>query len=390
MVGQPSWDGLDERGSILDGRTAAAKRYSFVVEADILKPDVKDDWTAFHDGLRANQVKEAIRVHVIRALNDLLANTRKDRKKAALAESRNALEGLPRITRNVIGRFVDEVQEKCPTLSQGDLARTVAVFTKMEQARSGYDLLERLAACSPSDLDTWNRLMQEWTASNAEIVLGELRRRLDLIRQLQELVDTATTDELHDLQPLFALGLWIFGPEYEAVDFTSNRAMATVIRKLLGGTDDEVSRRRPDFVALADRSIGVYAQDSYDEGGEVAGVRKVLIVELKKGGFTVTVSELRQGEDYASEIRKANLVRPSTEIVVFVLGASLADDAVDERTVGKTRILPMMYATLLKRAHARTFNLQRKLEEAQPIVEADAEVEEILAQPAQTSFLGDS
>jgi hypothetical protein len=386
MVGQPSWDGLDERGAILDGRTTAAKRYSFVIEADFLKPDVKHDWTGFLDTQRSSAVREAVRTHVIKLLDDLLADTRKERKKAALEENRKALGELSRLSRKVLGQFVDEVQEKCPTLSQGDLARTVEVFTKMEQARSGFDLLQRLATCSPDDIDTWNRLMQEWTASNAEVVLRELGRRIDLIKQLQSLVNTATTDELHDLQPLFARGLWIFGPEYEAVDFASNRGMVSVIRNLLGGTETEVARLRPDLVALPDRSIGVYAADSYDESGEVAGVRKVLIVELKKGGFTITRDELRQGEDYAHEVRKANLVRADTEIIVYVLGASLGDDA-QERTVGNTtKLIPMMYDTVLKRAHARTFNLQKKLEATQPRIDPDDEVEEVLSQPEQQEF----
>lgn len=86
----------------------------------------------------------------------------------------------------------------------------------------------------------------------------------------------------------------MFGPELESADFTSNRQMVTVIRTLLGGTEDQLSTRRPDFVALPDRSIGIYSADSYDNGGEVCGIRKVVIVELKKGGFEVTTSEIRQ------------------------------------------------------------------------------------------------
>ena len=39
---------LDAEGAYLDGRTEQAKRFSFVVEANCLKPDVKADWTAFH------------------------------------------------------------------------------------------------------------------------------------------------------------------------------------------------------------------------------------------------------------------------------------------------------------------------------------------------------
>ena len=72
--------------------------------------------------------------------------------------------------------------------------------------------------------------MTKWTAAGAEIVLGELHRRLMLLSAMQELTENPTTDELHDLQPLFDEGLWIFGTEYEAVDFRSNRGINGVIR----------------------------------------------------------------------------------------------------------------------------------------------------------------
>jgi len=382
MVGVPSWDGLDSRGAILDGRTTLAKRCSFVIEADILKDDVRADWSGFHDTARSVAVRDAVRKWVMEALGKLMADSRRERKKEALVQSKAFLTKLPDLSRRLVGQFVDEVQQKCPTLSQGDLARTVTIFSKLEVARSGYELLEKLSVCSPDDLDTWNRLMEEWTASNAEIVLSELKRRLELIERLQPLVNVATTDELHELQPLFARGLWIFGPEYESVEFTSNRAMATVIGHLLGGTSDEVSARRPDVVALSDRSVCCYAADRFDQQGEVVGVRKVLIVELKKGGFTIGTAELRQGEDYALELQKANLVSRDTEFIVFVLGARVSDDANEERTVGKAiRVIPMMYETILKRAHARTFYLQRKLQAAQPTVCRDTDVEEVLAMP---------
>jgi hypothetical protein len=389
MVGHSSWDGLDGNGAILDGRTLAARRYSFLVEADFLKNDIKADWSGFRDNQRTKDVREHARHHIIKALDELLADTRKDRKKAVLAENRKALGALSRVSRNAVGRFVDEVQTRCPQLSQGDLVRTVEIFTKMEESRSGYDLLRRLAACSPNDIDTWNRLMLEWNANSAEIVLGELGKRLDLLGQLQALVGNTTADELHDLQPLFARGLWIFGPEYEAVDFSSNRTMCTLIRTLLGGSTKPIEdSRRPDLVALPDRSIGLYSADSYDDDGEVCGVRKVLVVELKKGGFQLTVDELRQGEDYAQALRGAKHVQKSTEILVYVLGEGLKDGAEEVRKVGDfTKILPMRYETVLKRAHARTFNLQRKLEAKQPL-QPDAEVEEVLSEPDQNSMFG--
>ena len=63
---------------------------------------------------------------------------------------------------------------------------------------------------------------------------------------------------------------------------------------------------------------------------------------------------------------------------MYVLGEGLKDGAEEVRKVGDfTKILPMRYETVLKRAHARTFNLQRKLEAKQPL-QPDAEVEEVL------------
>ena len=379
MVAQPSWDGLDEVGAILDGRTAAAKRYSFIVEADFMKPDVKPDWTGFFGSTRWNDTRNAARTFVIQRLDEVLALSRKDRKVRALTENRYALGQLSSVSRRSLGQFVDEIQQKCPRLSEGDLSRTVEVYTKFEQARSGYDLLSRLAACSPDDLDTWNRLMQEWTARDAEVVLGELDRRLRLIEKLQGLVNTATADELHDLQPLFERGLWLFGPEYEAVDFRSNRAMSEVLKRLLKSPESDGSLNRPDFVVLPDASIGVYAAAAWNDGGELSGFRKVLIVELKKGGFKVSQHEMSQALGYADELRGASTLQRATAIVAYVLGAK-RDDNVEEMTKGEsTKIIPMTYDVLLARGHARTFNLLDRIKRERPVA-LDGEVEAVIAE----------
>jgi len=99
-----------------------------------------------------------------------------------------------------------------------------------------------------------------------------------------KLVEDPKTDELQEFQLLFENGLWIFGPEYESRDFLSNRTLATVVKKFFGGEviEYEYSKKRPDFIALADRSIGVYSSDDYDSENEVCGIRKILIVELKR------------------------------------------------------------------------------------------------------------
>jgi hypothetical protein len=379
MVGEPSWSGLTDDGAVLDGRTAAAKTYAFVIEADILKEDVKADWSGFHASARRNAVVDAVHKAVIDTLRGLMAKTRKERKKAVLEQHLTSVRSLTTESKNVIGQFIDDLQAQCPTMSEGDLSRTVGVLAKMEQSRSGYDLLRRLDACTPEDIDKWNEIMLQWTALDAELVLSELQKRLALIDRLQKLVHSTETDELHDLQPLFEKGLWIFGPEYEAVDFRSNRGMAHVIRKFLHVEGDAtVSQRRMDFIALPDASIGAYSADSYAGTGEVSGYRKVLILELKKGGFELKQAEVDQGRDYAKELRTAGAVQRDTEIVVYVLGASLESGLEPATSGAHTVIEPMTYDVVLSRAHARTFHLQRKLQESAATLNLDAEVLEVL------------
>jgi len=379
-VGEPSWDRLDDEGAYLDGRTEHAKKFSFIVMADFLTPgqDVKADWSDFHANQRTNAVRDAVHRYVIKEIQAQLASTRKERKKTAIENSRELMGELPAISKNTIGQFIDEVQEKCPTMSDRDLSRTVQVLAKLEQSRSGYDLLTQLAACSPDDLDTWNSLMQRWTASSAEVILNELDRRLKLIERMEKLVENPLADELHDIQPLFERGLWIFGPEFESVDFRSNRGLAEVIGKFLGGANYKPPNRRPDFVVLPESSIGAYCADAHDTTGEICGIRKVAILELKKGGFCVTQKEADQARDYAKEVRKGGRVHATAEIVAFVLGATLEDGLETAEYGGNTRIIPMVYQTVLRKAHQRTFNLQRKLLEAQPAWVSDPEVEEVL------------
>ena len=387
-VGEPSWDRLDDEGAYLDGRTEHAKKFSFIVQADFLTPgqDVKSDWSDFHANQRVNDVRDAVHRYVIKEIQAQLATTRKERKKTAIENSRDLMGELPTISKRTIGQFIDEVQENCPTISDRDLSHTVQVLAKLEQCRSGYDLLAQLAACSPADLDTWNTLIQQWTASNAELVLNELDKRLKLIERLEKLVENPLSDELHDLQPLFERGLWIFGPEYEAVDFRSNRGLAEIIGRFLGGADYKPSQRRPDFVVLPDISIAAYCADAYDPAGEISGIRKVAILELKKGGFCVTQKEADQARDYSKEIRKAGRIHATTEIVAYVLGATLEEglEAMDYGT--NTRIIPMVYQTILRKAHQRTFNLQKRLQEVQPASLSDPEVEAVLRMDRQTDL----
>jgi ribosomal protein S25 len=113
-------------------RGSLARRYSFVVEADILEPFRKPDWTGFFAGAEVNAARKAVHRHIIQTLNQLQSANRKERKKIALEQTKSALRDMTTISRQQVARFIDEVQESCPTISEA----SKRMATKMNNLNS--------------------------------------------------------------------------------------------------------------------------------------------------------------------------------------------------------------------------------------------------------------
>lgn len=390
LVGEPSWKGFDE-DAFLDARSAEAKRYTFIIEADMLADYVTADWSGFNPDVEVSRVYSIAKTHILAMLRGLLGDVHKARKLTALGENRDKLRGLPTDSLNYIGKIVDEVQGKYPSFGERELLATVEVIANLEKSRSGFTLLEQLMRLRPDDLDQLSEILSKWTVQEAQVVLGELEKRLKLIENLERLVENPSTDELHELQPLFERGLWIFGPEYESIEFTSNRTLVTVLERLFRNSVIQPltnPRKRPDFVVLPDSTLGIYSRDSFDERGEPNGLEKVLVVELKRGGSEITHKEVTQAEEYVRELRKGQRVQKSSQIVAFVLGATVAEDA-EEKTLGENKhsiIYPRPYSTVLRMAHARTFNLLRAVQAVRMNI-SDPEIELILGVSVQSNFM---
>ncbi|HYC56719.1 MAG TPA: ATP-binding protein [Candidatus Binatia bacterium] len=380
QVGSPSWDVFD--GPLVDARTNVGKRFVYVVEADCLASVVKPDWSGFYSSAKTNLARRAASEFIRDDLRSLTSDFRRDRKLQALRANRQALEKLPIVSRENVAKFAEEIQVRSPTITPRDLENAVEVLAQLEQARSGFGLLEKLAKLAAHDLDALDGILAEWSIQDARRVLDELRFRLDLISQLERLVESHNTDELHDLQPLFERGLWMFGPNFESITFSSNRTLATVVKEFLGDRVLKDERLRPDFVALPDASIGAYSTDSYDDENEVDGIERVVLVELKRGGYTISVKEKDQALGYARALRTAGRIGRDTPITAYVLGTVIDSFAEDTSSEGETKIIPLRYADLLRRAHARTFNLLAHMERSRFCGLIDSELSEAL-DPAQ-------
>jgi hypothetical protein len=393
LVGEASWKGFDDN-PYLDARRSEAKRHTFVVEADMLENSVEPDWDGFKDTPEFNAVSEKVKDFILDRLQEIFSDLQKIRKIEAISSNRSEVKELDPGSRKVVGSFVDELQRISPTITQKDLNATVEILTKLEKSRSQYTLLEQLAKLDPNDLDNLSEILSKWTVNETKLVMDELGKRLKLIESLEKLVENPLADELHDIQPLFEGGLWIFGPEYESVEFISNKSLASVIRDFFHEDEVKLStpKRRPDIVTLPDSTISIYSADAFDDRSEVSGYSRILIIELKKGGFTLTTKERRQGEDYASELRKSGKVNRDTKIIGFVLGDRIDDDAIEPSVIGNTTIYTRPYSVVLRQAHARTFNLLEKMKKIRDEAgiedfESDPEIEMILNQPQQMELI---
>ena len=381
LVGEPGWRDFDDF-AYLDARTSAAGRYTFIVEVNVLAEEVLEDWSDFRSTERVKKVKSMAKNSVMSWLQELMKDVHKSRKIATITANKNEFKHLSLESKHQIGQFIDDIQNSS-FIDNKVLNATVGVLLKLEKARSGYALLEQISRLDPNDIDTLNNILESWTVREAAIVLDELGKRLNLIESLEKLVENPSVDELHELHPLFEQGLWIFGPEFESIQFMSNRNLATVLRNLIG--DKEIRSKhlkmRPDLIALPDSTIGIYSSDSFDERGEVKDLSKILLVELKRGGFKITSKETRQADDYCLEIRRSGKATNAI-INAYVLGTEVDESAKEQTTKGTpihTVIQAECYSTTLHRAYARTFNLRQKIEQAKGTELKDAEIEEVLS-----------
>lgn len=366
LVGQCNWKSFGDN-RFLDGRRKAAKRYTFIVFADLLEDAVLTDWSGFDQSHPAwEPTKDAVNEYIRKMLLSFTEEDRREVADSVRQRHHSAVKKLSPAKRSVWNQFVDQVLQECPTLTAQQVSDLAGVLANLEMSSSQYGLIGKLAELDPNDLDKLHDVLDQWTLDMAKVVLDEVAGRLLLIDQLTAKVSDPSAHEVQELQPLFKQGLWIFGPEFETIEFTSNEGMTTVIQKIFGGSAEERgSRNRPDFVVLPKSTVGLYAYDEFDDEGAEIGAARLVIVELKRPGVTLGDAELGQVWKYVKELRNRGHLRPSARVTGFVLGDRIDPSETAPRSHGdEVMIRSMQYDTILKRARSRMFRLYERVKEA--------------------------
>jgi hypothetical protein len=372
-VGDCKWRGSDYQ-RILDGRTSEAKRFTFIVQADFLNnaSAIKEDWSWFkEDNETWKTVRPLIQDRIKEVIDQNSRAMRTSKRHTVFQRIGVAVNTLPPLSKDRVETFVNEVVDNCPGLGEEEIFQLSSILAKLEKTKSRYGLLDILHRQDLRDLDALHDMLSQWTIGMAKIVLDEIQIRLRLISELKTKIEVAGIDEVHELQPLFEKGLWMFGAQFESIEFTSNRGMTHVIRELLGDKTARGSLNRPDFVVLPDCTIGFYGRASYDEDYNEDGVEHVVIVDLKTTRLSLGSKEKEQVWKYVKELKAKGHIRRTTRVDGFVLGSQIepGEDGVRTENDNQVRIMPMLYETILIRAEKRLLNLHSKVKGAPFLVD---------------------
>ena len=368
LVGEPNWS--LGKSMVLDGRTALAKRYTFIIKTDDMAELVKEDWSGFKKDEKVDRVYEAVEKYVDNCLDAVSTATIQTVTENLDPAVKKSLQDVNPLVRKEVEEVIKEIVVSTPKVKQESVNLAVKTLVNVEKSKNGKALLEKLANMKPDDLDGLNELLDKWTVGDALEVLNEIDRRLAVIEAIRKLAGDNTTDELHVLHPMIAESRWLFGPEYESSEYIFNRQMKTAVTHVFG--DDKFYRadinekKRPDLICMPNSTIGVTGLTDMTDEPNLEKVRQLLLIELKKGAFKITRDERNQAQGYIEDLAKSTALGGNCRIIGFVVGDSIADNLtnvsrVEDNGVVLGTLYTTTYSQLVDTAEKRMFGLRQVL-----------------------------
>ena len=215
LVGKPSWSygGFQ----FLDGRFKVAKRYTLIVQTDDLIEDVFPDWSGFYESPRVKEVYIQFKKFVDGFISSVMSEQITELKMDVIQDTRDDLETLSAAGKRDVSKFIEEVTEKNPTVSQDFLRTAVETMITIEQAKKGELLLAQLCQMTPEEIDKLSDLLRDWDIDDVLSIITEIDRRISVIEAISRIFNDKGTDELHTLHPLILDARWLFGAEFDSL-----------------------------------------------------------------------------------------------------------------------------------------------------------------------------
>lgn len=388
LIGNPSWNIGNIR--VEDARRKFALRHLIVVQADCLIDDVHYDWSCFNITEPVREAFAAVTRFVRDFRNGYYKGKVTEVKKEVIRKNIDRIETLPIPALYELKGFFENYLEQRPEIDIEELNIIINALVSVLQSRNGMSLLEKLSAMDLEDIDTLNEVLNEWSISDIRTVLDEIDQRLKVISAIEQLCNDRTTDELHVLHPLVSQARWLFGIEFDNPNYTFNKALTTVLKTLLQSQRKENIdiewAKRPDLAIGSDFTLSSVCVEDVDEN-EIFIVDKILIIELKKGGFTIGRQEMNQAEEYIDAIYKGNKLNCKPKIKAFVVGDTVSPSISTKKTQEDYgEVYAYTYKQLVQTAGKRLFNLKDKLTVRYQELNAKDYLAEILGEPRQMNL----
>jgi len=371
LVGEPSW--ILGKNMVLDGRSQQAKRYSVVVQTNDLANFISEDWSGFKKKSELNDVFDAI-CETVQSMFSKIAKENIEETTAQIKKTyQKDYNDLSPLGKYEFNEAVKTISINNPTARQDSINLAVETVINLEKTRSGIELLQKLSMLSEEDVEGLNKILDNWTIKDALTVLDEIDMRISVIEAIRKLSSDKTIDELHVLHPLIASARWVFGPEYDSPEYASNNQLQTTVEKVFGKKINrnvfKNNQKRPDIVVKGDSTFSITGTVSFDKDTGITTTDKILIIELKRGGFKLNRDERNQAVGYVEDFMSCGTLIGNPYINAFVVGESFAEKVQPVQTiknennveVGKVSIC--LFSQIVDSAEQRLFNLRQRLNE---------------------------
>lgn len=369
LVGEPSW--ILGHLMVLDGRSKYAKRYSVVVKTDDIADFITEDWSGFKKSKVMDNVFKEIDNCIQTMFQKIAKDNIEDTTKQIKQDYIEDYEALSPLAKYEFNEALEKIAISNPTATQESISLAVETVLSLEKTRSGVQLLQKLANLTENDIDGLNKILDNWTIKDALTVLDEIDNRLSVIEAIRKLSGDDSVDELHVLHPLIASARWVFGPEFDSPEYASNQQLQTTVEKVFGKKVDKSifinHKKRPDIVVMGDTTFSITGTLNFDSENNISSLNKILIIELKKGGFKLSRKERDQAVGYVEDFMSCGTLIETPYINAFVVGASFSEKIQPIQTVknsaeiemGKVKIC--LFSQIIDSAERRLFGLRTRL-----------------------------
>lgn len=303
LVGKPTWTIGEYK--IEDARRKFAIKHVVIVKADFLIDAITYDWSGFRKNEKVQEANRMLANHLRKYRIEYYKGKTTEVRDEAVRINKDAIRSLSIPAMYSLKQFFDNYLEQKPEVEADDLNIIVSSLVNVLSNEKGLSLLAKLSVMSDASISELDTILDEWSVSDIKTVLSEIDARLAVIDAIQKLCSNPKTDELHVLHPLVSQARWLFGIEYDNPNYTFNRRLSTVVKEFLDGKINENTtinwNKRPDLVLASEYTISATCIEEIDDNG-ITYVDRILIIELKKGGFKIGRSEMSQAEEYIESI----------------------------------------------------------------------------------------